>query len=319
MRLVFMGTPEFAVPSLRAIVKAGFTVCAVVTQPDRPKGRGMRLTPPPVKACAQELQLPVYQPEKVRDATFVQQFQDLAPDCVAVVAFGQLIPEILLQTPPLGFINVHPSLLPKYRGATPIQQALLDGVTETGVSTMYLDMGMDTGDVILQVKTRVDADENAGDLHDRLALVGADLLVETLRLVEAGDAPRIPQDHAKATVTHKLKENDGHLDWQHSAVALVNRIRAFTPWPSAYTYYNTERLKVLKARAMPSAKSVHELHPGGILSISEEGIQVVCSEGILELQLVQPQNGRVMSAAAYAHGKRLRTGDSFRSRQSSSK
>lgn len=315
MRLVFMGTPEFAVPSLRAIVNAGFEVCAVVTQPDRPKGRGMRLTPPPVKICAQELQLPVYQPEKVRDAGFIDQLQNLVPDCVAIVAFGQLIPENLLRLPPLGFINVHPSLLPKYRGATPIQQALLDGETETGVSTMYLDKGMDTGDIILQVKTPIGAEENAGDLHDRLAYIGADLLVETLRLVGTGKAPRTPQNHAAATVTHRLRECDGQLHWDQSATALVNRVRAFTPWPGAYTFYMAERLKVLKARVLPCAESISGLQQGCIFAISEEGIQVVCANGIVEILAVQPQNSRVMSAAAYAHGKRLQPGDCFENRQ----
>jgi methionyl-tRNA formyltransferase len=311
VRLVFMGTPEFAVPSLKAIVEAGFEVSAVVTQPDRPRGRGMRLTPPPIKVCAQELQLPVYQPDKVRNAPFVQQLQDLAPDCVAVVAFGQLIPEAMLSIPPLGYINVHPSLLPKYRGATPIQQALLDGATQTGVTTMYLDKGMDSGDVILQVKTPIDAEENAGDLHDRLAGIGAELLVETLHLVSTGQAPRTPQDHAAATVTRRLNNSDGQLSWSQPAVSLANQIRAFTPWPGAYAYFMDERLKVLKARATPCIEPFAESNWGSVLAIGEEEIQVACSDGILEILLVQPQNGRIMSAAAYAHGKRLQPGDYF--------
>lgn len=312
MRLLFMGTPDFAVPSLDAVAAAGFHIAAVVTQPDRPRGRGMRLTAAPVKARALELGLPVLQPEKVRQPEFVATIRNLAPDCIVVVAFGQLIPSVLLELPPLGCINVHPSLLPKYRGATPIQQALLDGEAETGVTTMYLDAGMDTGDIILQERVPIASTDTAGDLHDKLACIGARLLVETLRQVQIGTAPRVPQNCVDATVTRRIGNEDGRIDWSKPADQLVNQIRAFTPWPGAFTYCNEERLKILQAVALPNTTTAADTNPPGtVISIANSGLQVSCGTNLIELQKVQPQNGKPMPAADFARGRRLQPGSRF--------
>jgi methionyl-tRNA formyltransferase len=309
LRLVFFGTPEFALPSLDLAIASDLNVVAVVTQPDKPKGRGMRVAPPPVKVRALELSLPVLQPQRVDDPEFLAAVSALEPDVAAVVAFGRIIPQSLLKLPRLGVINVHPSFLPLYRGASPIQQALLDGAAETGVSTMYLDEGMDTGDVILQVRTPIHEEEDAGSLHDRLAELGANLLLDTLHRVAVGTAPRMPQNHTLATVTRRLKREDGLLRWDGCSRALANQVRAFSPWPGAYTFRDGGRLKVWRAQAQDVDDT--EMGSGYVKSVDNEGIQVVCGRGTLRLQEVQPENAKRMRATAYAHGYRIERGTRF--------
>ena len=301
-----MGTPEFAIPALEALVEADSDIIAVVTQPDRARGRGMRVSPPPLKKRALALGLPVMQPKRVSDPEFTSWLVDQEPDVIAVVAFGQMIPKSLLDVPPLGWVNVHPSLLPLYRGASPIQQAVLEGAKETGVTTMYLDEGMDTGDIILQVSTPIGHDENAGSLHDRLARLGAELLVETLRQIESSTAERRPQEENLATVTRRLRREDGRLDWSQTCTSLANRIRAFTPWPGAFAYYKDLRVKIW--RAVPRVDSPGAGSPGQIIDMTDEGLEVLCGSGTLLLQELQPDSGKRMSATAFAHGYGAREG-----------
>lgn len=308
MRLVFMGTPEFAAPSLTATVEAGFSVVAVVTQPDRPQGRGMRVSPSPIKKKALELGLPVLQPRRLGDPQCVTAISKMRPDAIVVVAFGQFLPRVILDLAPKGCINVHPSLLPLYRGASPIQQAILDGATETGVTTMYLDEGMDTGDIIFQIATPISAEDDAGSLHDRLAIVGADLLVETLRQVIAGTAGRRPQDHSLATVTKRLRNEDTEVDWSRDSIALANQVRAFSPWPGAFTTVDGRRVKIWKALAKSCPVKGA---PGGVISISDEGLEVACGFGTLLLQELQPENSTRMPASSFARGYRVTTATCF--------
>lgn len=309
MRLIFMGTPEFAVPSLEAVVAAGAMVVAVITQPDKQKGRGMQLAPPPIKERALQLGLTVLQPHRLREPGFEVTFAGLQPDVAAVVAYGQLVPASLLRLPRLGFVNVHPSLLPRYRGASPIQQALLDGCEETGVTTMYLDEGMDTGDIILQARTAIAPAEDAGSLHDRLAVLGAELLVESLQQIATGAAPRRPQDHRLATITRRLRREDGLLCWEGASQDLANQVRAYTPWPGAYTFLGRERLKVWRAQPVVSCQA--ESVPGTVIGVDESGVHVACGSGALCLQEVQPGSGLRMSGAAYARGRALGRGSRF--------
>ncbi|MFR7768528.1 MAG: methionyl-tRNA formyltransferase [Oscillospiraceae bacterium] len=232
MRIVFMGTPDFAAVSLQRLLDAHFDVVGVFTQPDKPKNRGMKLQPSPVKEIALANGLPVFQPEKMRDGTALAALQSLQPDILVVVAYGRILPDELLAAAPLGAINVHGSLLPKYRGAAPIQWAVLNGDAVTGVSTMYLDREMDTGDVIYTEQTPVGEFETAGELFDRLAVMGADLLVRTLRDIDAGVAPRTPQDHSAATYTRPLTRDDSPIDWDQSPRAIIKHICGLEPWPS---------------------------------------------------------------------------------------
>ena len=321
-----MGTPEFSVPFLRALAaEEGFSIVAVVTQPDRPRGRGHRVQPPPVKEAALELGLPVLQPERVRDPEFIRTMRTLAPDVIVLVAFGQLIPRELLSLPPRGCVNVHPSLLPRHRGAAPIQAAILCGDRETGVTTMYMDEGLDTGDIILQARVEIREGETAGELQDRLAAVGVDLLLETLRQVAEGRAPRIPQEEALATYAPRLHKSEGFLRWEAGAEELDRRVRAFTPQPGAYTRRGEQRLRIWRtswavsgaAGEAPGQEEAsagsggQEPAPGTVVAIGSRGIAVQTGRGILYLQEVQPQNGRRMSGVDYANGYRLEVGSRF--------
>ncbi|NLN17914.1 MAG: methionyl-tRNA formyltransferase [Firmicutes bacterium] len=308
MRLIFMGTPEFAVPSLVAVMEAGFSVVSVVTQPDRPRGRGMQVRPTPVKEKALELGLPVMQPERLSNPKWIEVISELKPEVIAVVAFGQFLPKALLDLPPKGCVNIHPSLLPLYRGASPIQQAILDGATETGVTAMYLDEGMDTGDIISQVKVPIHEEDDAGILHDRLAKLGADLLVKTLRQIASGTAERHPQDHALATVTKRLTRDAGRINWHASSSRVANQVRAYTPWPGAFTMLENRRIKILKAVAKPDSV---EATPGRIVSISDDGLEVACGQGTLLITHLQPESSRSMPASSFVRGYRVTTDTCF--------
>ncbi|MDR7483028.1 MAG: methionyl-tRNA formyltransferase [Armatimonadota bacterium] len=305
LRVLFFGTPEFALPSLEALVRIA-TVVAVVSQPDRPAGRGRRLTPPPVAAAARRMGLPLLQPARLRDPVVLDALRALAPELGVTVAYGRLLPPAVLALPPLGCINLHPSLLPRYRGASPIQAAIADGAAVTGVTVLYMTDELDAGDIILQQEVPIHPEETAGELEARLAHAGAALLAEAVRLLAAGAAPRRPQDHAQATYTGRLSKADGLLDWTRPAVAIVNQIRALTPWPSAYTYWRGMPLKIWRARAVAAAA---DGQPGEVVAVSADGITVAAGAGTVLLLEVQPPGGVRMPAGAFARGHPIRPGD----------
>ena len=308
LRVVFMGTPDFAAPCLEALLAAGHEVAAVITQPDRPRGRGRKLSFSPVKACAVEHGLEVLQPEKIKTPEFEQVLQELAPDVMVVVAFGQILSPAILAIPPLGCVNVHASLLPYYRGAAPIHWAVMQGEEKTGVTTMYMDEGLDTGDMILKKEIAISKDVSTGEIHDQLMQEGAVLLQETLALIADGKAPRTKQDHAVSTYAPLLKADIEQLDWTRSAQELHNRIRGLSPWPGAYCRYAGGRLKVWKSRVFEEAAAVGAI-PGRIARLSAEGFVVETGDGLLELLEVQPENKRRMKASECACGYSLQPGD----------
>ena len=308
LRVVFMGTPDFAAPCLEALLAAGHEVAAVITQPDRPRGRGRKLSFSPVKACAVEHGLEVLQPEKIKTPEFEQVLQELAPDVMVVVAFGQILSPAILAIPPLGCVNVHASLLPYYRGAAPIHWAVMQGEEKTGVTTMYMDEGLDTGDMILKKEIAISKDASTGEIHDQLMQEGAVLLQETLALIADGKAPRTKQDHAVSTYAPLLKADIEQLDWTRSAQELHNRIRGLSPWPGAYCRYAGGRLKVWKSRVCEETAAVGAI-PGRIARLSVEGFVVETGDGLLELLEVQPENKRRMKASECACGYSLQPGD----------
>ena len=308
MRLVFCGTPQFTVPSLRRLVDAGFEVALVVTQPDRPQGRGLNLAAPPVKLIAQELGLQVIQPEKIKtNRDFQDQLEQLQPAAIIVVGYGRLIPLWMLNLPPLGNINVHASLLPKYRGAAPIQWAIAQGEIVTGVTTMLLNEGLDTGDILLQEEIRIVPEDTAVTLAPRLAELGAALLVKTLHGLEAGHVHPIPQDQSRATLAPILTKEDGRVDFSRPATQIHNRLRGFQPWPGATTQFRGKGLKIIVAR--PSSSSVPVLAPGE-LRWHEAQLFVGCGSGTtLELLQVQPEGKKPITPGEFVSGYRPATGE----------
>ncbi|MBZ5591855.1 MAG: methionyl-tRNA formyltransferase [Acidobacteriia bacterium] len=301
MRLVFLGTPAFAVPTLEAVA-AGHDVLSVVTQPDRPKGRGQELSPSPVKQAAERLGLPVYQPERIRRPEAHAYLASLAPDIMVVVGYGQIIPQSVIDLAPRGIVNVHASLLPKYRGAAPIQWAIANGETRTGVTTMQINAGLDTGDILLARETEIGLEETAIELGERLATMGAQLLVDTLDgLVRYAITPR-KQDDSQASFAPILKKEDGAISWTEPAGAIRNRIRGFLPWPGAYTSFRGHLLHIWRARV---AENRTALAPGHVLAGAE--LRVACGSGsVLQLFEVQMEGRKRMSAGAFANGQRLR-------------
>lgn len=302
-RLVFLGTPAFAAPTLEKILAAGHEVAAVVTQPDRPRGRGQQLTPSPVKECALRHGLAVYQPERVRRPEAVDYLRALRPDGMVVVGYGQIIPQTVIDLAPLGIVNVHASLLPKYRGAGPIQWAIAKGETRTGVTTMRIDAGLDTGDMLLKRETDIGSEENAVELGGRLAAMGADLLVETLdRLITGGIIPE-KQDSADATYAPLLKKEDGLIDWSLPALEIHNRVRGFQPWPGAYTSFRGQTLHVWKTKSPPPDRRFPAANTGAVVSVKP--LLVACRDAALELVEVQLEGRKRVSAADFANGQRL--------------
>jgi methionyl-tRNA formyltransferase len=300
-----MGTPDFAVPPLQALNDSGHTLLAVVTQPDRPKGRGRKLTAPPVKVAAEQYGIPVLQPETVRTDTFHRHMAELAPDLFVVVAFGQILPQSLLDIPALGAINVHASLLPRHRGAAPIQWAIINGDRETGVTTMLMDKGMDTGDILLVEKTAIDVDETAAQLHDRLSEMGARTLVETLSRLQDGSLTPTPQNHEQATYAPMLKKADGQIDWSLPARRIECQIRGMTPWPGAFTFSDGMRLKIFKARALEREISVP---PGTILECFPGELRVATGESALAISEIQGESGKRLPIDDFLCGCRLPDG-----------
>lgn len=308
MRVVFMGTPAFAVPSLEALDASDHEVVGVVTQPDRPKGRGQAVVPCPVKELALAKGLPVSQPEKIKSPEFLQQLSDWKPDVIAVTAFGRFLPKAILDLPPMGCVNVHGSLLPAYRGAAPIQWALIHGDAETGITTMLMDEGMDTGAVLLQQAVPIEPEDTALELGARLAQAGGALLVETLtRLAGRSVVPR-PQDHARATVAPLLKKEDGVIDWTQSATVIANRIRGLSPWPGSYTFHHDHRLIIRKGRvdAQGGPGGSDGQRPGTILAVGPKSFWVETGEGRIEVLEVQPANKKRMSVEQFLQGYALR-------------
>jgi len=305
MRIVFMGTPDFAVPSLEALLKSDDEVVGVVTQPDRPKGRGQALTPSPVKLIAQREDIPILQPMKMKDPDFLAALAAWKPDLIAVTAFGRILPPVILSLPPKGCINVHGSLLPKYRGAGPIQWAIINGETESGITTMLMDEGMDTGAMLMKERIAIAPDDTAGSLSFKLAEVGGRLLVETLNRLKAGQLVPQAQDHTHATLAPLLKKEDGVIDWGWPASAIANRIRGLTPWPGAYTFLGEDRWVLYQPVALPEESREP---PGRIIAVTTNAIHVATGEGILAVKELQPANSRRMTVAQYLAGHSLHAG-----------
>lgn len=309
MRIVFMGSPALACPALETLAAGDDEVVAVVTQPDRPQGRRLQPAPSAVKACAVQRGLAVLTPERVNDPDSIAALAELQPDLIVVVAFGQILKTELLALPPQGCVNLHTSLLPAYRGAAPIQWAIARGETQTGVTSMVMSEGLDEGDILLQAQVDIAPDETAGALHDRLAVVGANLLAETLNAIREGAAQPRPQDHAAATYAPRLTKADGQIDWNLPAAEIGNRVRGFNPWPGSFcAAADGRRLAVLEARReMNDSESSPE--PGTVLAVDAEGPLVQTGTDAVRLAMVQPEGRRAMSGAEYLRGYPMQAGD----------
>jgi methionyl-tRNA formyltransferase len=306
MRVIFFGTPDFAVPSLKALLEAGEEVVAVVTQPDRVKGRGHKLSAPPVKEMALSEQVRVLQPVGIRSSEFFSELAGLRPDIIAVVAYGKIIPPSVLQLPPLGCINVHGSLLPKYRGAAPIQRAIINGERKTGVTTMLMDEGLDTGDILLQEETDITDGDDAQTVGARLSCVGASLLVRTIKDLRDNLIGPIPQE-GESSYAPPLKKEEGRINWSLSARRIFDLVRGTHPWPGAYTSLNGERITIIRGRAIPSDYGCS----AGMIEKADEELQVCTGTGILSITELKPEGKKRMSAGAFVNGRRLTKGMRF--------
>ena len=310
LRIVFMGTAELSCPSLDALMRRPeFEVPAVVTQPDRPKGRDLKVQPSPVKKLALRKGLPVLQPETARDQEFLEGLRQLQPDLIVVVAYGQILPKDILELPRFGCINVHASLLPKYRGAAPIQWAILNDEAETGVTIMKMDAGLDTGDILAQRVTPIRSEDNSETLHDRLAQMGAELLAQTIPDYAAGRIQPRPQPAEGVVYAPKIKKEDGRIDWTQPARAIWNRVRAMIPWPGAFTFLSGETksplLKIRESEIVEPTTSI----PGKIVQVNKAGIVVACGRGALRILTLQREGGRRMAAGEFVAGHALKVGD----------
>lgn len=299
MRIVFMGTPEFSVPVLDALVKAGHDVAAVVTQPDKPKGRGKAVLMTPVKQKALEYEIPVYQPVKVRSPEFVEILKALKPDVIVVVAFGQILSKEVLDIPPYGCVNVHASLLPRYRGAAPIQQVIIDGEKETGITTMMMDVGLDTGDMLERTVIPISDDETGDSLHDKLSPLGGELIVSTLKKLEDGTIVRTPQTDENTCYAKMLKKNMGDIDWSKDAASIERLVRGLNSWPSAYTKWNGRTLKIWKAEVLDKE---YEGSCGEVVHVDKNSLYVKTGKGTLSLKEVQPEGKKRMEIDAFLRG-----------------
>ncbi len=309
-RILFMGTSDFAVPALQALVRAGRSVIGVVTQPDRPRGRGRVTAPPPVKVIAENLSLPIFQPEKVRTPDFLDTFRTLAPDLVVVAAFGQILPGELIHGPRLGCINIHPSLLPKYRGAAPIQRTLIGGEEATGVTIMRMDEGVDSGDILLQEETPIGPEETFGELHDRLANMGADLLLIALAMLQAGTLLPRPQDHRLATLAPRISREACRIRWEADCREIVSLIRGLSPVPCAYTFLDGKQIKVFTAAAEPG--TVAEA-PGTVVGETAATLRVAAGKGYVSLKEVQLEGKKRIAINDFLRGCPVIPGQVFES------
>ena len=304
MRLIFMGTPEFSAPAIDALLEAGHEIAAVFSQPDKPKGRGYNLTPPPVKVKALEHGIPVYQPTTMKDGEALQIFKDISPDVAVVIAYGKILPKEILEAPKYGCINVHASLLPKYRGAAPIQWSVIDGESKTGVTTMQMDVGLDTGDMLMKCETAIDPDETAGQLHDRLSLMGAKLIVDTLAALEQGALTPQKQDDSESCYAKMLTKELCAVDWHKSAKEIHNQIRGLSPWPVATAVLEGKKLKL--HRSAIAAQGSETAACGEIISL--DPLTVQCGEGAVALLEIQAEGKKRMNAQDYLRGHPIETG-----------
>lgn len=298
-----MGTPDFAIPSLETLVEEGHEVIGVVTQPDRPRGRGKQMAPSPIKKWAVEKGFSIFQPQKARDESFIDEIESLSPDLIVTAAYGQILPKRILDIPPLGCINVHASLLPKYRGASPIQQAIMDGEKETGITIMYMDIGMDTGDIILQKAIPIHPDENGESLHDRLAELSKETLGESLKLFKKGKPKGVPQEHDMATYCKKIDKSMGKIDWNGNSQQIKNHVRGLTPWPGAFTIVVGLRLKVWEVELWGDLKKKDVPSTGQVVYADEEhGLIVTSLDGLIRLSKIQAPGKRAMEDKEFLRG-----------------
>ena len=327
MRIVFMGTPDFSVPALKALVEAGHQVIAVVTQPDKPKGRGKEVQMTPVKIQAMEYGIPVYQPAKVREASFVEVLQGMEADVYVVIAFGQLLPKAVLELPKYGCINIHASLLPKYRGAAPIQWCVIDGERETGITTMMMDVGLDTGDMLEKTVIPIEEKETGGSLHDKLSLAGGALILSTLKKLEEGTLVRTPQTDEGTCYAKMLTKSLGDIDWNQSAVSIERLIRGLNPWPSAYTLWNGKTIKIWSADVTTGREAAAFLSesgvpsetgitPGTVVRSDKHSLVVCTGDGLLSVRELQMEGKKRMDTPAFLRGYPIPEGDVFVKKES---
>jgi len=303
MKIIFMGTPEFAVSSLKALIESDHEVIAVIAQPDKPKGRGRKLAPPPTKILAEEHNILVIQPEKVRTEEFLSELQDLSPDLICVTAYGKILPKSILELPEHGCINVHASLLPKYRGAAPINWAIVRGETQTGITTMLMDEGMDTGDMLLKKEIQIEDEDDAGSLSEKLSQLGGDLLLETISHLEQGKLTPSKQDESQATHAPMLKKSDGEIKWDKSAQELWNLIRGMNPWPGTFTNLENKSLKIYKAKLVDGVG-----RPGEVLDSDPGALIVSTGEGALEILELQLEGSKRMDIKSFLSGRKIEKG-----------
>ena len=310
MKIVFWGTPDFAVEPLKAIAAAGHEICCVITREDKPRGRGYEMTPTPVKAEAIKMDIPVVHPGKLKDPAFADQLRAYEADVFVVVAYGRIIPKVILDIPKIGCINIHASLLPSYRGAAPIQWAVIDGLKETGITTMFMDEGLDTGDIIKQYKTALTENETGGSLFDRLALMGGEAITDTLSLIEKGTYTRTKQGDTDTAYARMLTKEDGLIDWHKPAKEIERLVRGLSPWPGTYTFYKGKQLKIHSVGLIPDFDPSHSepVRAGEVFS-SGGHLTAACGEGYLEILELQPEGKKRMTADAYLRGNSIVTGD----------
>lgn len=311
MNIIFMGTPELAATVFEKLIESDHNILAAVTQPDRPVGRGKKIKYSPVKELALEHNIPVLQPIKAREEDFIKELENYNPDLIVVAAYGQILPESILNLPKYGCINVHTSLLPKYRGASPIQWAIMNGDEKTGVTIMHMEASLDTGDIIIQEEVIIDKKETAATLHDKLAICGGNLLLEAIKLLEEGRAPRIKQDDSKATYVKTIDKSEGSIDFSEPAQVIERKIRGLNPWPSAYTFLKGQNLKVWEAQVLREDEarlSSKEAIPGQIIDVSDKGLIVKTGDGYLNLLEIQLAGKKRMKVADFLRGNKVEVG-----------
>lgn len=308
MKILFLGTSSFGLPALQCLLNSRHEILAIITQPDRPQGRGKKIIPSPIKSFALSKKITVYQPESIRDPSFGNLLKSWSPEIIVVIAYGQIIPRHILSIPPQGCINVHASLLPKYRGAAPIPWAILKGEKRTGVTTMFMDEGLDTGPILLTRETEIGLEESAGELHDRLAQIGSDLLLQTLEGLEEGKLIPQLQDNSQATYAPKITKEMARLNWQKPATELFDHLRAFDPWPGAFTFFNNRLFKMFRPRFFAGMEEITKEPPGTIVGLSSEEIIIATGRGYLKIGEVQLENRARMKVAEFLRGHPLTPG-----------
>jgi len=306
MRIVFMGTPEFAIPSLEALVENKYNVIAVVTQPDKPAGRGKRIVCSDIKCCAMKHNIEVLQPKRIKENEWVERLKAYQPDLFVTCAFGQILSQEILDIPKLGCINVHGSLLPKYRGAGTIHKAIIDGENETGITTMFTDAGVDTGDMLLKESIEITEDMTTGELHDKLKCLGAMVLIKTLKGLEEGTLVKIPQDNSQASYAPIIKKEIGEIDWSKTSTEIHNLVRGTYPWPIAYSHYDGDRMRVLQTTKLELKNT--DMQPGTILQVEKEGIDIQTGDGIIRIKKIQFDNCRPLLISQFICGHEIVVG-----------